>query len=546
VTSSPVRPRPPFRPRLGPWLAVLGVAAVAPALWLALTIPREGFALPSDDAWIHQVFARNLARDGILAYNAGEKSAGVTAPLWTFLVSEAYFFHLPPLAVAVGLSYAGYVLWLMALYWLMRGVWPEASPWWAAAAAMLAAPLGPLVWYALSGLETTLFFALATLAAAAFGRRRPVLAGFCAAAGVPLRPEGIILVALLAAWWGVTLVRERRRPTAAELVGYVAFPALFILPFAVHNLVIGGSIFPTTYYGRRWLFTSARTLGHLVNAQGPLFFMYYWAKYLAVYVLGLTDYAVFAKIAADPFVLALIGSWAAVVALVRRRLPAGLAFFMVWLLLHNAAYAFFLTNLGTAARYQGANFAFFAVAVVYGCRLLWVYVKAPGFRVVPFILLGGTAVATVASYEAWERLYADNIHHLTTVHEAAGRWVDKNLPRDARVAAFDIGAFGYYANRYIVDTGGLLDPAAFRYQRRKYIIPYIAAKGAHYIQVMELPDPEAVPLSERLGIFTGSRTAYDITLVKSWELEPSRREGLAITAVAYPVLKLYKIRYYGE
>ena len=55
-------------------------------------------------------------------------------------------------------------------------------------------------------------------------------------------------------------------------------------------------------------------------------------------------------------------------------------------------------------------------------------------------------------------MYADNIHHITTVHECAGKWVAQNLPEEARVAAFDIGVFGYYADRYIIDLGGLLKP----------------------------------------------------------------------------------------
>ena len=42
---------------------------------------RIGF--PLDDAWIHQTYARNLARSGQLAFVHGVPSAGSTAPLWS-------------------------------------------------------------------------------------------------------------------------------------------------------------------------------------------------------------------------------------------------------------------------------------------------------------------------------------------------------------------------------------------------------------------------------------------------------------------------------
>lgn len=525
---------------------VLLAAAAAPALWLASVVPVEGLNLPSDDAWIHQVFARNLARAGMFAYNAGERSAGVTAPLWTMILSETYFFRLPPVWAAIAMAVAAHMLWVAAIYWLVLGIWPDRSRRWAAAAALLFTLFGPVVWFSVSGMETSLFFALATLAAAALGRGRHAWAGFAAAASVPVRPEGSLLVAMLFGWWLIRLWRERRRPLAGEVVGYVVLPILFVAPLVAHNLAAGGSVMPTTYFGRHWLYLGTEANQRTITWRGPHILAFYWYRYIQVWTLGQNDISNAAKIFTDPVVLSQLGLWGAVILLVRRRLAPGLAFFTIWVFLHNSFYGLFLPNFGTAGRYEGCNYALFAVAIIFGARLLLGWMKERAFKVIPYVLLAAAFVSAFGSYLVWREMYSDNIYHLTNVHEAAGKWVAANLPADARVAAFDIGAFGYYADRYIVDIGGLLDRDAGKYLSRGDVTPYLRKKGAGYIAMMEVDSPELRPLGERLGIYEKLGTELDMTLVKSWELPLERRRWLSITAIAYPTLSLYRLYFRGD
>lgn len=520
-------------------LAVLAWAAITPLVWIATVAPVEGIGFPSDDAWIHQVFARNLARDGMLAYNPGERSVGVTAPLWTFIVSEVHFFHLPFREATLVLTIATFMLWAFAVFWLMEGVWREGSPWWPAAAAILACTFGPMVWYAASGLETCLFFGLITLACAAFGRGRHALAGMAAAAAVPTRPEGGFLVALLFGIWIYRLIKERRKPTPGEVVGYVAMPLLFITPFVVQNLIIAGVPFPSTYYGRHWLYLGASSHSGFWSWDGPLFLAFHWLRYINVWALGQNDLSNGAKIFTDPTTLAQLGLWVAIAAAFRRKLNAGWVLFGAWIFLHNLAYGFLLPNFGTAGRYEGANFAFFAMGIVFGARILREWIKTPGFKVVPFILLGAAFFSLTGSYMTWHMMYTDNIHHITTVHEAAGRWMARNLPKDARIAAFDIGVFGYYGERYIVDIGGLVDSECGEYLKNRRMNAYLEARKADYLQMMEIDTSEITPLATRMHL--SREPWYNAVPVQSWELAMERRRFLSITAIAYPTLTIYKL-----
>jgi len=529
-----------------PLAVTLSLAVIAPAIWLATVIPLEGLNLSSDDAWIHQVFARNLAREGRFEYNPGERSAGVTGPLWTMLLSETYFFHLPARAAALALTIASHVLWVGAIYWLCRGFWPDRSRWWPAAAACLFTLFGPALWFSVSGMETSLFFALATLAAAAFGRGRHAVAGFAAAASVPVRPEGGILVVMLFAWWVFKLVRERRRPNAGELVGYVLMPLLFDTPFVVHSWLVAGVPFPTTYFGRHWLYLGAAADYQRVVWNGPAILAFYWYRYIHVWMLGQNDLSNAMKIFTEPVVLSQLGLWGAAIQLFRRRLQSGFAFFIIWVLAHNVLYGFLLPNFGTAGRYEGCNFALFAIAIPYGALLVLGWVKDRGYKIIPYVFLAAAFVSAAGSYLQWRIMYADNIHHITTVHERAGKWVAQNLPAEARIAAFDIGAFGYYADHYIIDLGGLLDRDADKYLRTKTMSRYLKMKGADYVAMMEVESPEIIPLAERLGFYQDEGKVFRIEFLKSWNLNLSRRRWLSVTAIAYPRLVLYKIKFLSD
>ena len=72
------------------------IALAISLFYLAVSVWGYGsWGFPLDDAWIHQTYARNLARSGQLAFVPGVPSAGSTAPLWSFLLSIGYLLGAP-------------------------------------------------------------------------------------------------------------------------------------------------------------------------------------------------------------------------------------------------------------------------------------------------------------------------------------------------------------------------------------------------------------------------------------------------------------------
>src|SRR5215208_596762 len=91
--------------RIETWL-VLAVAALAAVLFYLIVsalIFRIGLT-----------YARNFAEHGEWAYRLGERSAGSTSPLWTFLLSIGFLIKLAPFAWTYFLGWV--VLTLLAIH----------------------------------------------------------------------------------------------------------------------------------------------------------------------------------------------------------------------------------------------------------------------------------------------------------------------------------------------------------------------------------------------------------------------------------------------
>jgi hypothetical protein len=57
------------------------------------------------------------------------------------------------------------------------------------------------------------------------------------------------------------------------------------------------------------------------------------------------------------------------------------------------------------------------------------------------------------------------VQNINTMQVHLGRWIDRELPRDARLAVNDIGAIAYFSRREIIDLMGLVTPAVLPYRR---------------------------------------------------------------------------------
>lgn len=415
------------------------------------------YGFTCDDAYITVRYADHLLRGEGLVFNPGERVEGFSSPLHLLLLSVVGVLGVALIEAAKVLGLAAAAVAAACTVALARRL--GAAPL-VAGAVGLAVGLHPgVLYYASSGMETTLYLALVAGAALrlaieltgpqspAPGARRPVSLWLLGAAAVT-RPEGALLLAVACA---ARLWRARPgggRALAAEVLrSLVAW-----LPLAcwlAFRLAYYGEWLPNVYYAK------PSGLGLGLDGVGA------GLVYLHEAIMGGGTYlALGAALAA----LALPG--------LRPRAPIAMV-----LLLAGAQGAFAVHTTGDwmlEARYALPAVPLMLAAAAAG--LTAIAVRRRALRPVValacaalVIALGARAVTLAGELEG------DRAHdhaHRSDGNEALGRWLAAHTPEDAVVVADEIGAVAHYSDRHVIDTLGLVDPEIARILHRHAMNPY--------------------------------------------------------------------------
>ncbi|HET9252398.1 MAG TPA: hypothetical protein VFP58_09790 [Candidatus Eisenbacteria bacterium] len=443
----------------------VALAAIA-ALSVAHLLPFRTYL--TDDTFIHLQFAKNLIAGQGFSFNAGEPTYGATSPLWVFLLAAlgvvipgsgqtpADASHVPALAwaaKAIGALATVLSVILMARIGRTLGWSPNLS---LVPAALLAVHAWSARW-AISGMETPLvlllviasFHALArTLLHGASAWPGGVLLGLATLA----RPECWILVmlALVSAWTGV---RVRRSRAWAGIVGGTALVTVPWLALA------------WTWFHRLTPNTSAAKAGVLLDPA-----------------LGLSalQTSLRALLATDAFAIgfAVVSLAMAGPALFRIESPARRAFWtfvFLWPVALVLGYA--VGGVQVVSRYlvpAAPSLILIGTAAAWWCapELLSVRRKIVGKppvsgaespRVRAASVLALVVLATAQNVAVTARLSAPHARRHTAGLLASlgqlGVWARTSTARGTLFAVSDIGAFGYYSDRPVLDLFGLVTPA---------------------------------------------------------------------------------------
>ena len=453
---------------------------------------------PLDDAWIHQTYARNLAQTGQWAFVPGEPSAGSTSPLYTVLLSIGYFVGLPFMVWTTFLGGLALALAGIVAARLAERLLPDVRVigWWGGLAVVAA---WHLVWAAASGMETMLFAALTLCLIAVSWRElddrpasstfwRGAVFGLVGAAATLTRPEGVGLVGLIGLVMWIARPGGSWRWVLLWSVGVAVGWAAGIVPYALLNLNISGSILPNTAAAKQ-------------AENAPL---------LAISYPGRVINLLFPLSAGGQ--LALIpGMVAAAVVFLRRALRERRAWLLVVPLLWPAA----LVGLYAArlpAPYQHGRYVIPALPhlILYGVAgtvMIWRWgARTMGGRVVSRALVSTALVLFILFWGIGLQQYGRDVQIIQSEMVATARWLDEHIPPDQLLAVHDIGAVGYFAPRPILDLAGLVSPEVIPIIRDVDALwALMQQRGARYL--MALPDqiPGQDPADPRLcPVFTSN------------------------------------------
>ena len=500
-------------------LALASVVAVCAALIVLFLVQSQRLAgtigMPLDDAWIHYRVAENLAKGNGFSYNPGVPTSASTSPLWTVLVAGAYLATGRFIGPSIALGVICYIVSNVAVYYLALALKPDRRV--AVVAALLTAVAGRWIWSSLSGMETTLFTALALWSILLLvshdrtGHQSKAVGGASLLVLASLaRPEGFLLLGLAIGEAALSIVLDDRHRSIRSTTIRVLRSRFSILAIAfllaiglrlLYTLGTGGGVLGNTfaaqslpqggsgYTGPRWIpdiwywrsaMQSLRTDAFLVGMLIPL-------GLLHVVRLGLQ--------------------------LRTARTPA--FYCVAWFVALPLFNAFVAPNLRHHERYL---MPLIPLAMLFGAFGIDLLVRILGIDTwrprVPW--LPGAAMATglfllvtilcfgdaLLDTRRWATQYAGDVRNIERINVAMGEMVRDMTPPGSYVALNDIGAIAVISDRPVLDTVGIAEPGILSLlarQGREGVLPYLQEKRPDYLVIWPEWYPELVA---RTDIFT--------------------------------------------
>lgn len=443
------------------WL-ILGAALIAVVLFLLLGLQASDgpLLMPLDDTYIHFQYARQMATGHPYVYNTGDDlTSGSTSFLYTPILAVGYVIGFKGLSLAYWAVGVGVACLVGSAVLIYRLVLPDQPQGWHSTVALLItlsfALNGPLVWAALSGMETALFVFTVVLALYAYRfwqGWRVMGAGVLAAL---VRPEGAVIAVtlLMAHILNQTLQPTQPQPIAKRLKTlwqpYLLLPLGAVALQPCVNLALTGSLTASGNYAK----------SHLYDLSKPLSERYFtileaWWRLWREMLNGGYNATDGRYIPVVVVILALFAIVDGVPTSYRQRRVTPALLVGIWLLLMSAGIATLDTVFWHFKRYHLP-----LMAVMFPLAG-WVLVMVRPARVVK--LSQATAVVilllSASTLPEYARRYADNIKVVRHQQVAMARWVDANLPAEARLGVHDVGVMAYVGQRPTYDIVGLTTP----------------------------------------------------------------------------------------
>ncbi|MBN1316361.1 MAG: hypothetical protein JXA42_12875 [Anaerolineales bacterium] len=460
------------RLRQGLFYVILAAGVVCLYLLVAFRMGYSGF--PLDDAWIHQTYARNLATTGRWEYISGQASAGSTAPFWTWLLSWGYRLHLPYRIWTLGWGIVLLGLVGVLSHRLAVKMIPEPA-WIGWIAGILCAAEWHLVWAAVSGMETVLFLVLSlgvlnwmainrenmgrdnVLAVGNLGFQSVVF-GLLAGLLVLTRPEGVMIIGVAGLFIVYNFVRGL---WPSNRLGWLfvgaAIPfGLLLLPYIQFNMSQSGRLWPNTFYAKQAeyaLWQQASFLQRFGRIVLPPLIGFQILILPGLLLIGWRAisriWSLFRKrqIYQKPVVAS------------KRNVSALSLLLLLYSLLYSTLFTWRLPVDYQHGRYLMPIIPPLVLAGLEG-SFHWLDTRHPsawrritskswtislGILLVAFLFMGADA-------------YAQDVQVIQNEMVAVAEWLSENTAQGEWVAAHDIGAIGYFANRPILDLAGLITP----------------------------------------------------------------------------------------
>ncbi|MBI5215205.1 MAG: hypothetical protein HY960_05585 [Ignavibacteriae bacterium] len=422
-------------------LAIVGVPVVVIVFYITASLH---FSYTPDDTFIYLQFARNVIAGDGMSFNAGEPTYGFTSPLWLLLVSlggkMGIDLYIAAKTLDLVLASAAIVVFFILAIEMIRNIVT------AFLATIVFSSSAWFIRWAGSGMETSLAVLLVLLTFLYCMRNEYLLATVFTALLTFVRPEAFLLMTLILV---DVIINSHDKQRAMRLnVKLILMYVAFLTPWLIYAQGIFGTMIPNTALAKSGLNfdvkdmwqTLVKTFGTIGITEGAT---------LAVLIVCLIIFF-FKKNQKERTEEEHLERF-----FVFRQSFLGLMWCVLLILYYS------VTGVNVFSRYLVIVVPF----IILNAFLLFSYVlrNSPAQR---FMFAGMVVLALAGSLE--NRI----VYHQIVLPRAEsfqrgimdycfvsiGKWLRDNTPEGSTVVMPDIGAVGYFSQRKIFDTAGLISP----------------------------------------------------------------------------------------
>ncbi len=437
-------------------LILVGILVQIIYLKIAKNYYQIGF--PLDDSWIHQTYARNLVEYGRWYFIPGIPSAGSTSPLWTLLLTPGYF-----------VTPYFYYVWTFALSGILfissaiifQKIFEHITntnfkfPW----AGFLFLFEWHLAWSVNSGMETILYICIIlSIFYYLITGKTEKLGIYWLLLGIVIfvRPDGITLIGPYLMLNFIYILRKKDFSFKKLLFSLLVI-IIFVFLYGFFNFRLSGEYLPNTFF--------AKQAEYQILYSKPLM-----TRFFELFMISITGAGI----------LLLPGFIYNFMISVKERKWEIISVYL-WFIGYLLIY-----SVRLPVTYQHGRYVIPTIPVYLLLSLIGIYsIFEAYFKKRKLFIFGYTAATLsvlIIFFFLGGKAFAEDVAIIQTEMVDTALWINENLPKDSVIAAHDIGAVGFFANRKIIDLAGLISPEVIPFIRdEKQLSDYIDMSYVDYL-----------------------------------------------------------------
>jgi len=396
--------------------------AAAVILFISDTVQK--FPYTADDTFIYMQYARNIAGGGGFSFNAGEPSYGVTSPFWVIILTIPYFIGINAFWFSKILDLVCAVLAVIVFYRLAKLLFAGES---GNFLSLLASSLFVLnIWFirwSFTGMETNLAVLTMLLILYLYYKKSFAICFFMLGLFFLIRPEGFVLFLVVLP----AVIIEKYKSLNTEfksIILYIFLFAVSTVPFLIFAELTFGTFLANTTLGKSTLTLSLNTItAQLIEITKTIAPSSGVEILLAlIFLITIIKNKNFKRY----FVLIL---W-----------PAGLLLLYI------------ITDSDIISRYFMIIIPVFTLLAV---KMIELLKRKQTAGIIFFIII---LLISQFTFYKYVKPHTDNFSK--GIKESLipiGEWFNSNTAKGTRILVNDVGAIGYFSNRYIIDAAALIN-----------------------------------------------------------------------------------------